>query len=108
MSWFAVNFHSDYIGGFSATQRVTWKALQSVLRQEADGDEILEQFVRDSEEHFAQSRRTHVSSSGERCGITWRFLRDQITWQETLELRGPLAQLDWDYIATGRGTGGPR
>jgi hypothetical protein len=83
---------------------VTSKALIAVLHQRSDGVKVLEQVVRDCQEHFDRSMEhgaVTFLASGEVCGVIWKWTLDAFALQESLELRGPLAQSNWDFVATG-------
>jgi hypothetical protein len=88
------------------TQTVTWNTLTSVLRQKADGNETLDRLAKNCKKHF-DSYMGHgnisFSLKGKVCWIGWRWARNEFTREESIELRGPLAQLDWDFIASGEG-----
>jgi len=78
----------------------------AVLRQRADGDKVLSQLARDCREHFdryMEHGAVTFFAAGEVCGIVWKWTRNEFTREESIELRGPLAQLNWDFIATGEG-----
>lgn len=106
MCWFARVLYRARRNGFKGTQSVTSKALIAVLRQRKDGDKVLEQVARDCQEHF-DSFMDHGAvtflAAGEVCSVIWRWTRNIFTREESVELRGPLAQLNWDFIATGEG-----
>lgn len=90
----------------SENQSVTWKALLSVLRQRKDGNRVLDQLMRDCQEHFdryMEHGTVTFSARGEVCGILWLWTRNEFTREESVTLRGPLAQLDWNFVATGEG-----
>ena len=86
------------------TRTVTWNALMSVLSRTANGDMKLDQVARNCKDHFdtyMEHGKTGFRATGEARGIVWSWTRVEFARRETIELRGPLAQLDWDFIATG-------
>ena len=106
MCWFARVLYRVRRNGFRGTQSVTSKALIAVLHQRSDGDKILEQVAKDCQEHFdrfMQHGAVTFVASGEVCGVAWKWTRNIFTREESIDLRGPLAQLNWEFIATGEG-----
>jgi hypothetical protein len=106
MCWLARVLYRVRRNGFTGTQSVTSKALMAVLRQRSDGDKVLNQLAKDCREHFdryMEHGAVTFSASGEMCGVVWKWTRNEFTREESIELRGPLAQLNWDFIATGEG-----
>lgn len=78
----------------------------AVLRQRNDGNKILEQLVRNCQEHFDNCMEHGVVTfwaSGEVCGIVWAWTRNDFTREESVRLQGPLVKLDRNIIATGQG-----
>ena len=77
---------------------MTSKALIAVLLQKNYDDKVLDQVAKDCKEHF-----DGFLASGEVCGVFWKWTRNVFTREESIELHGPLAQLNWDFIVTGEG-----
>jgi hypothetical protein len=106
MCWFARANCKVRRNRFKGTRSVTSKVLIAVLHQRSDGDKVLEQVARDCQEHFdrfTEHGAVTFLASGEVCGVIWKRTLNTFALQESVELRGPLAQLNWDFIATGEG-----
>ena len=106
MRWSARILYPRRRRRLSDNQSVTWKALLAVLHQRKDGNKVLDQLMRDCQEHFdtyMEHGAVTFWASGEVCGIVWVCTRNEFTREESVRLQGPLAQLDWKIIATGEG-----
>jgi len=106
MRWMARVLYRVRRDGFRGTQSVTSKALIAVLHQRNGGDKVLNQVARDCQEHFdrfLEHGAVTFLASGEVCGIVWKWTRSVFTREESIELSGPLAQLNWNFIVTGEG-----
>lgn len=76
---------------------MAWKALESVLCQTTEGGRLLDQLLRGRVAHSEDS----VSESGEACGIEWEWFSGPRFSYDLVRLEGPLARLDWEFVATG-------
>lgn len=106
MRWMARVLYRVRRDGFKGTQSVTSKALIAVLHQKNGSDKVLNQVARDCQEHFdrfLEHGAVTFLASGEVCGIVWKWTRNVFTREESIELSGPLAQLNWNFIVTGEG-----
>lgn len=106
MRWYARVLYRVHRDGFRGAQSVTSKALIAVRHQRNDGDKVLDQVARGCQEHFdrfLEHGAVNFLASGKVCGIVWKWTRNVFTREESIELHGPLAQLNWDFIVTGEG-----
>jgi hypothetical protein len=102
MSWSVTIHNHDRKFNMDVTPTVAWKALQSVLRQTAYEDVVLEAVTKRRATGIPIVLGDEMVARGVACGILWKWTREPLTRREGLSLEGSLAQLDWDFIASGR------